>query len=88
MVAEDLFGGRQWLDGEMVLIAGTFPKPPHPDISERLARDEPAKISPQRRPAVRAGVVVLVEFHPDIVQARDQHAGGAFNAGSGKACRC
>ena len=67
----------------MVLIAGRFPKPPHPDISERLARDEPAKISPHRRPAVRAGVVVLVEFHPDIVQARDQHAGGAFHAGSG-----
>jgi hypothetical protein len=22
---------------------------------------------------------VLVEFHPDIVQARDQHAGGAFH---------
>ena len=40
------------------------------------------------RPAVRAGVVVLVEFHPDIVQARDQHAGGAFHAGSGRACRC
>jgi hypothetical protein len=65
-----------------VLIAGRFAKPPHPDISERLARDEPAKISPHRRPAVRAGVVVLVEFHPDIVQARDQHAGGAFHAGN------
>ena len=72
----------------MVLIAGRFTKPPHPDISERLARDEPAKISPHRRPAVRAGVVVLVEFHPDIEQARDQHAGGAFHAGSGRACRC
>jgi len=52
----------------MVLMAGRFPKPPHPDISELLARDEPAKISPHRR----RRVVVLVEFHPDIVQARDQ----------------
>jgi hypothetical protein len=40
-----------------MVIAGRFPKPPHPDISERLARNESAKISPHpshRRPAVRA----------------------------------
>ena len=29
----------------MVLIAGRFPKPPHPDNSECLAFDKPAKIS-------------------------------------------
>ena len=50
---------------EMVPKAGRPPKPPHPDISERLARDEPAKLSPLWRSAVRAGVGVLVEFHPD-----------------------
>ena len=74
----------------MVLIAGRFRKPPHPDISERLARDEPAKIGPDSRSAVRAGVVVLVEFHPDTVQARDKHAGGAFPAArsNGRAGRC
>ena len=40
-----------------MVIAGRFPKPPHPDIGERLARNESAKISPHpshRRPAVRA----------------------------------
>ncbi len=43
----------------MVLTAGRFPKPPHPDFSERIARDELAKISPKSRSAGAYGRTVL-----------------------------
>ena len=44
-------------------------------MNVRSARDEPTKISPHGRPAVRAGVVVLVEFP----LRRAEHAGGPFH---------
>ena len=94
-VAEDLLGGRmaRWCcrPGRCSPSAVCGPYSGDETICcfARTRRPRQGRQTPpHRRPAVRTGVVVLVEFHPNIVQARDQHAGGAFNAGSGKACRC
>jgi hypothetical protein len=89
-------GGRQWLNGVADLDAARLPRFVGRTVEmkrsaasrELVDRDKGGRCLPHRRPAVRAGVVVLVEFHPDIVQRAISMQAVRFIAGSGKASRC